>query len=257
MDSWARGIYSFATISNDTNNNENRRMPKPARIAIVGATGLIGQEVLRLAVGREDLRLTGIARGEVPLPEGARMEVFVAEPAKWGEVLQAVKPDALICALGTTIKKVGGDKDAFRAVDLDLVVDTAKAALEAGVQRMVSVSSVGADPHTNNFYLRTKGEAEAQLTKVGMNRLDILRPGLLVGQRSGDSRAGEGLAQIASPFGNLLLHGKLRKYRGIKAHTVAEAALALALRKTRGRYIHDNDAIARAATMLSQPDTGE
>lgn len=230
-------------------------MPKPVRIALVGATGLVGQEVLRLAVGREDLRIVGIARREVPLPPGARMEVFVAEPAKWGEVLEAVKPDALICALGTTIKQVGGDQEAFKAVDLDLVVETAKAAKAAGVERMVAVSSVGADRHSKNFYLSVKGEAEAQLSKVGLTRLDLLRPGLLRGARHGDHRAGEGLAKVASPFTDLLLHGQMRKYRSIKASVVAEAALALAMRRTRGRYTHDHDAIRRAATMLPQPET--
>lgn len=226
----------------------------PARIAVVGATGLVGQSILRLAVGREDLRLVGIARREVPLPQGARMEVFVAEPAKWGDVLEAVRPDALICALGTTIAQAGGDKDAFRAVDQQLVVDTARAALAAGVQRMVAVSSVGADRHSKNFYLSVKGETETELAKLGFSRLDVLRPGLLVGQRGGDPRPAERLGIIASPLMNLVLHGKYRQYRGIKADTVATAALALALRKTRGRYTHDNDAIARAAGMLPQLD---
>lgn len=225
----------------------------PARLALVGATGLVGQAILRLAVGREDLRLIGIARREVPLPPGARMEVFVAEPAKWGEVLEAVKPDALICALGTTIGKVGGDRDAFRAVDQTLVVDTARAALAAGVERMVTVSSVGADRHAKNFYLGVKGETEAELAKLGFNRLDILRPGLLVGARQGDSRPAERLGIIASPVMNLLLHGRYRQYRAIRAETVGAAALALALRKTRGRYTHDNDAITRAAATLPQP----
>jgi uncharacterized protein YbjT (DUF2867 family) len=228
-------------------------MSQPARIAIVGATGLIGQSILRLAVGREDFRLAAIARREVPLPPGARMEVFVAEPSNWGAVLEAVKPDALVCALGTTIAKVGGDKEAFRAVDQTLVVDMARAALAAGVQRMVAVSSVGADRHAKNFYLSVKGETEAELARVGFNRLDILRPGLLVGARQKDSRPAERLGIVASPVMNLLLQGQYRKYRAIKAETVGAAALALALRKTRGRYTHDNDAIARAAATLPQP----
>lgn len=215
---------------------------------------MIGQSILRLAVGREDLRLVGIARREVPLPAGARMEVFVAESGKWGDVLDAVKPDALICALGTTIAKVGGDKDAFRAVDHTLVVDTARAALAAGVERMVAVSSVGADRHSKNFYLSVKGETEAELAKVGFNRLDILRPGLLVGHRPEDPRPAERLGIVASPVMNLLLHGKYRQYRAIRADIVATAALALALRKTRGRYTHDHDAIARAAGMLPRLD---
>lgn len=224
----------------------------PTRIALIGATGLVGQAVLRLAVGREDLRLVGIARREVPLPTGARMEVFVAEPAKWGEVLEAVRPDALICALGTTIAKAGGDRDAFREVDKELVVDSARAALAAGVQRLVMVSSVGADRHARNFYLSVKGEAEADIIKLGFSRLDILRPGLLRGRRTGDHRSGERMAILASPVTDLLLHGQYRKFRSISAEAVACAALALAGRKMRGRYIHDNDAIARAAATLPQ-----
>jgi len=228
-------------------------MPRPARIALVGATGLIGRSILKCAVGREDLRLVAIARREVPLPPGARMEVFVAEPARWGEVIEAVRPDALICALGTTIGNVGGDKDAFRAVDHAMVLDTARAALAAGIERMVTVSSVGADRHAKNFYLSVKGETEAELAKVGFNRLDILRPGLLVGARPTESRPAERMAIVVSPAMNLLLHGQYRKYRAIKAETVAAAALALAMRKTRGRYGHDNDAIVRAAAALPLP----
>lgn len=228
-------------------------MSTPTRIAIVGATGLIGRGILRLAVGREDLRLIGVARREVPLPPGARMEVFVAEPARWADVFGAIRPDALICALGTTWKKAGEDEAAFRAVDHRLVVDTARAAFAAGVQRMVAVSSVGADRHTKNLYLRVKGEAEAELARVGFNRLDILRPGLLQGKRNDDHRPAERAAIMVSPLVNLLLHGRYRQYRAIEADTVARGALALALRKTRGRYTHDNDAIARAAATLPQP----
>ena len=95
-------------------------MSEPLRVALVGSTGLIGGEVMRLSVGREDIRLVAIARREAPLPAGARMEMFVADPAKWGEVFEAIRPTAVICALGTTWKKSGRDEEAFRAVDHDL-----------------------------------------------------------------------------------------------------------------------------------------
>ena len=61
----------------------------------------------------------------MPLPKGARMELFVAEPKNWGEVIEALRPTAMICALGTTWKKSGRDEAAFRAVDHDLVLATA------------------------------------------------------------------------------------------------------------------------------------
>ena len=224
------------------------------RIGLVGATGLVGRRVMELAVAREDFSLFAVARREVPLPERVRMEMFVAEPELWGEVFAAQKPDAIICALGTTWRKAGQDERAFRAVDQDLALAVAKAAKRHGAQRFVSVSSVGADEHSKTFYLRVKGETEQQLAKVGFGRLDILRPGLLRGPREGDRRILERLGILASPLVNLTLHGRYRRYRAIDARVVAQAALALAMRRANGRFVHENDAIARAARDLPMTD---
>lgn len=224
----------------------------PLRITLVGATGLIGSKVIEACMGREDVRLSAIARREVKLPRGIRMELFVAEPDKWGEVLEALRPTAVISALGTTWKKSGEDEAAFRAVDQDLVLNTARSAKEHGVERFVHISSAGADMAAKSLYLRVKGEVERDLGKIGFHRLDMLRPGLLRGSRENDVRPAERLAIIAAPLMNLMLQGGYRKYRGIHAVTVADAALALAKRPARGRFVHDNDAILRAARSLPQ-----
>ena len=228
-------------------------MSDPMRLALVGATGLVGRHVVEACVGRRDLRLAAVARREMPLPKGATMEMFVAEPSHWGDVFEALRPRALICALGTTWKQAGEDEAAFRAVDYDLVLETARAAKAQGCDRMVVVSSVGADAHAKQFYLRVKGEVERELGRVGFHRLDILRPGLLRGERAGDRRPAERLAIAASPLFNLLLHGKYAQYRAIEAETVAQACLALALKPARGRFAHPNSGIERAARSLPLP----
>ncbi len=225
-------------------------MSEVTRIALVGATGLVGRAVMEACVGREDVRLVALSRREAPIPKGARMEMFVADPANWGDVLQDLRPEVLVSALGTTIRKVGGDKDAFRAVDYDLVVETARMAHEAGVDRMISVSSIGADPHSDNFYLKTKGEVEKALMKAGFKRLDILRPGLLRGTRTADLRPLEGLGRMASPAMDLLLRGKYTKYRSVHASLMAEAILALAMRKQQGKFVHEHEGLHRAAKLL-------
>jgi uncharacterized protein YbjT (DUF2867 family) len=166
-------------------------MSDAPRVVLVGATGLIGQAVIAQSVGREDLRLSAIARREVSLPKGARMEVFLAEPDKWEDVIEALRPVAVICALGTTWRKAGRDEAAFRAVDQDLVLAVARAAKAHAVERFVAISSAGADASSRNFYLRVKGEVERQLAALRIPRLDILRPGLLRGPRAGDRRAVE------------------------------------------------------------------
>ena len=229
-------------------------MSDPIRIALVGATGLVGGHIVELCVGREDVRLVALARREVPLPKGARMEMFVADPDRWGDVFEAVRPDVLISVLGTTWKKSGEDEEAFRAVDQHLVLGTARAALRHEVRRMVTISSVGADAFAKTFYLKVKGEVDRELRAMAFKRLDVLRPGLLVGKRDGDRRVLERTGIAASPLANLFLHGPYRRFRAIKALDVAKAALAAARKPAPGKFVYENDAIARLAGSLPEPD---
>ncbi|MBS0477082.1 MAG: NAD(P)H-binding protein [Proteobacteria bacterium] len=221
-------------------------MSDPIRIALVGATGLIGQSLIRAAVGRTDVRIVAVARREVPLPPGARMEVLVAEPDHWGDAIAAANADVLVCALGTTWRKAGKDEAAFRAVDQDLVLAVARAAKAANVRQMIVISSIGADTASKGFYLRVKGEVEQALGKVGIPRLDIVRPGLLRGPR-GERRLGERLAQIVAPLTDLFMLGGLRRFRSVKADTVAQAIIGLSKEKAAGRFVYEHDAILRAA----------
>lgn len=247
----------MSELSNSENLRQGRRrqdefgragpVPTPQRIGLVGATGLIGRRLIEITSAGDVARMVGLARRETKLPEGARVEMFVADPARWGEVLEAVRPRALICALGTTWKKAGRDEEAFRAVDYDLVIATAEAAHAAGVRNMVLVSSAGADVRSKNFYLKTKGQTEEMVSAVGFNRLDILRPGLLRGQREEDLRPVEALARFAAPVIDPLIPAKWEMYRSINADLVCEAALGLAMRRAAGRFTHDNEAMKRAA----------
>lgn len=225
----------------------SKRSGVPQRIGLVGATGLIGTTLIEVSSAGNTARMVGIARREVALPPGARMELFVAQPEKWGEVLTAVRPRALICALGTTWRKAGRSEEGFRAVDQDLIVETARIAKAAGVANMVLISAAGADPRSKNLYLRVKGETEVLVSRIGLKRLDILRPGLLKGAREDDFRPLERLALTLSPVIEPFLSGKWEMFRPIEAQLVAEAALGLALRRAGGRFTHDNEAMRRAA----------
>lgn len=196
-------------------------------------------------VGRSDVRLIAVSRRELAMPPDARMEVLLADPAHWDDAIAAARPHAVVCALGTTWKDAGRSEAAFRAVDEALVLNCARWGLEAGARQFIAVSSVGANPHAKALYLRVKGEVEAALGRIGYDRLDILRPGLLVGPR-GQTRPAERIAQIVSPLSDALMRGGLARYRSVRADTLAEAILALAHEKARGRFIHEHEAILRA-----------
>lgn len=221
-------------------------MSKPIRIALVGATGLIGMTLIRMAVDRPDIRIIAISRREIALPRGARMEVLVADPENWDHAIAAANADVLVCALGTTWKKAGKDEAAFRAVDQDLVVACGRAAKAAGIRQMIAISSVGADLLAKNFYLKVKGETEQLLGKIGLSRLDVIRPGLLRGPRD-EWRPAERVGMILSPLLDLLLHGEYRRYRSVHAETVVDAILGLIREKMAGRFVFEHDGILRAA----------
>lgn len=216
-------------------------------MVLVGATGLVGRAVMARAAATPGLRLGAIARRRVTLPHGARMEMFVAEPSHWGDILESLRPDVVVCALGTTWGKSGKDEAAFRAVDEGLVLDVARMAKSAGTRQMIVVSAAGADRASRHLYMRVKSEMEDRLAKVRLPRLDIIRPGLLRGKRTDDARALESAAMALSPILDLLLHGRFRKYRSISSAQLADAIIALSQEKANGRFIHEFDAIRRAA----------
>lgn len=220
-------------------------MSRPVRVCLVGATGLVGTALVEACIGRRDVRLTAVSRRELALPPGARMEVLLADPSRWDDAIAGARPDVVVCALGTTWAASGKDEAAFRAVDQQLVLDCARWGIEAGAGRFIAVSSIGADMAAKSLYLRVKGEVEDALAKLGYSRLDIVRPGLLLGARA-ERRPLERIGQIAAPLLDRLLLGGLSRYRSIRAATLAEAILALAQTKVRGRYVHEHDALLRA-----------
>ncbi len=211
-------------------------------VLIVGATGLVGSAAID-AFG--DRRVTIVTRRPVEglLPHHAER---VAPPDNWPDIIAAEKPAVLICCLGTTIRQAGSQA-AFRAVDHDLILAAARGARQGGTAHMIVVSSVGASAKAGNFYLRTKGETEDGLRALGFARLDLIRPGLLLGDRPGPPRLGEGLATIAAPLADSLLHGSFRRYRSIQGATVAAAIARLAGQGGSGVHIHENDAIRALA----------
>lgn len=212
------------------------------KILIVGATGLIGGLLTRKLVEQgADKKMHLLLRRPYREDVG-KAKVHVQLQENWPATIAKIKPVIVISCLGSTMKKAGS-KEEFAAVDRDLVGAVAAAAKAAGAKQFIAVSSTMADSSASSFYLKTKGEAEDLMRAQKFDRLDIIRPGLLRGQRTDESRIGESLAIAASPIMDLLLHGKFRRYRSILASDVADAIVALMAESAGGRFVHENDAI--------------
>ena len=119
-----------------------------------------------------------------------------------------------------------------------LAVEIAKTARFAGVERLVAISAEGADRWSRDRHLSAKGKAETELSRLGFKRLDIVRPGPLAQRKGSD---GAKRSRISALRG-----------RGTDVDTVARALMTLSLRRTPGKFTHDEEGIERAAAMLSR-----
>lgn len=195
---------------------------QPLRLLLLGATGAVGREVLAQA-----LSVPRVAQVIAPTRRALAAHDKLLNPVTDFTQLDAAaswwRADAVVCALGTTIK-VAGSQPAFAAVDRDLVIDTARLARQAGATRMALNSSLGASAQ-GNFYLRTKAEAEEGVRALGYPSLTIVRPSLIAAERD-TVRPGEvaGL-WVSRALGPLIP----RRYRPVTAARIARALLEAAL----------------------------
>jgi len=204
------------------------------RVALlVGASGLVGSRLLPLLLGATEYsRVLALTRRPLLLDHARLANRVVRFDASLDKQLAAVRCNDAFCCLGTTLREAGS-QEGFRAVDQDLVLRIAHVARAAGAERLVVISSVGANEASKNFYLRVKGETERALERLQFAALDIMQPSLLLGIRR-NVRPLELLAQGLLWCVNPLLPGKLVRYRAMAAGEVAAAMLGAARGRRRG-----------------------
>jgi len=194
----------------------------------------VGREVLALALAEPRVAQV-IAPTRRPLAAHGKLHNPVVDfadlpaDADWWQV------DAVICALGTTIK-LAGSQAAFAFVDRDLPIRIAKLARAHGARSYALNSSLGASTG-GNFYLRTKAEAEAGIRALAYPGYTIVRPSLIDAVRE-QPRRGEtlGLA-VARLFGPLIP----RRYRPVKAERIARALLQGILAPPAGERVIESE----------------
>jgi uncharacterized protein YbjT (DUF2867 family) len=192
---------------------------------IIGATGLIGGYLLEELLQDsyyDTVRILIRRPIELTHPKLEKKLVDFNDTESFRLALEG--SDVVFCAIGTTQKKVKGDKEAYRKVDYDITVNAAKFCKLNGCETFVFVSSVGANSQGNNFYLKLKGEIEEAVKAVGLKSVHIMRPSLLVGDRK-EFRLGEKIAQWVMPVFSFLMP---KKYKPVKARDVAREMVELA-----------------------------
>ena len=208
---------------------------------VTGATGLVGGEVVDLLCRDADFDAVHLMTRRVtpamhPKTISHIIDFDQVEKVDWPSC------DVLFCCLGTTIKSAGSEQ-AFRKVDFDYVIQSARRARLAGASTLIVISAMGAAQRSKVFYNRTKGDMEAAVASLGFARVIIVRPSLLAGART-ESRPAERLGLAAMTLVNFVIP---KKYRSVPARAVARAMVALAKDRVAGVRIVESDRLQEFA----------
>lgn len=217
-----------------------------ATIALAGATGLIGRALVDL-LGDHELYLPCRQPGR----PHSQHHWLPTDFDRLDELTLPNNIDQAFCCLGTT-RRQAGSAAAFRHVDLDYVLAFARLVWRHGCRRLVVVSSLGANAHAPSLYLKTKGEMEQALQTYAWEQLIIVRPAMLLGERSTPRRS-EQLSQLIYPLIAPLLRGRLARYRAIEAEQVARAMLMLS--NESGVQIVENERLHQCVQVRSEEIT--
>ena len=206
---------------------------------VVGSTGLVGKSVVKHLLEKNIAVLALVRNDQVSNSSLLNYYKIDFDDLQFPEETFSDIKDLFIC-LGTTIKKAGS-KEAFQKVDITYCYEIAKQAQVRGVKNISIVTSLGSNPNSANFYLKSKGIIEDKINKLDFDSISIHRPGLLIGARN-EMRLGEFIGQkifpyILDPF----LLGGMRKYRSVKGDILAKAMVNLSGCKEGVNYYYFDD----------------
>lgn len=158
------------------------------RLLVVGATGLVGQQVVAHALA--DPRVSHVvALTRRAIAPQDRLENIVLDFADLPRDATWWSVDGVICAMGTTRAKTRSP-EIYRQIDYGYPLAVARLAREHGATRFALTSSLGADARSRFAYPRLKGELEEALKGLDYPSLTIVRPSVLDGDRA-ERRPGE------------------------------------------------------------------
>ena len=214
-------------------------------VLLVGATGLVGRECLRLLLADSGFnRIVVVARRPLsPDVRSPKLETHVVDFDHLNEYDELFDVDAIICALGTTIRQAGS-RTRFRTVDYEYPLAFARLGRRHGCGHFLVVTALGANTRSRYFYNRVKGELEESLRGLGYPHLTIVRPSLLLGPRA-ELRLGEEVAKRVTRWLGPLVP---RAFKPVEARTVAETLVKAAREHGSGvRVIESGEIVGREA----------
>ena len=215
------------------------------KVILVGSSGLVGNQLLEALIKSPEVSEIILLLRRPLKTKDNKIQQLLVNFDDLDSYAYEICGDIIFSCLGTS-KAANPNAEDYRRVDLEYPIKLAKIGLKNGVSQFHIVSSLGANATSNNSYLRLKGELEEKLKKMRFKSLHIYQPSLLRGSRK-EFRIGEKLASIIFLLLNPLLVGPIKKYRSIKAETVASFILKQSLKDLKGIFTYPSIIIQKLA----------
>ncbi len=193
-------------------------------VTIYGGSGFVGRYIARRMAAegwrvRVAVRRPNEAMFVRPYGAVGQVEPILCNIRDDASVAAALHgADAVVNCVGV-LNELG--KNAFDAVQADGAERIARLAAAQGVERMVHISAIGADPGSDSEYARTKAQGEAGVLQH-MPGAIVLRPSVIFGTEDQFFNRFAGMTRM-SPF--LPLVGADTKFQPVYVDDVAQAAV--------------------------------
>ena len=215
------------------------------KAVIAGASGLVGNLLLEQLLGHPAYAEVSVLVRKKLKVQHPKLKQILVDFDRLGDYQEEINGHALFCCLGTTRSKTP-DLKIYRKIDHDYPVQLGKIGAKNSMPQLYLISSLGANASSPFFYPKLKGETEADIKQVEINRICIYQPSLLTGNRQERGiaeRFATNLFKLVDP----LLIGSLKKYKSISAETVAKAMVNQSLKNGSGIFTYPSDQIKKLA----------
>ncbi len=193
---------------------------------LFGSTGLVGGHVLNYLIQNSNYsKVKLFVRSFIEIND-PKIEIIKTDFNNLNKYAEDIKGDECFCCIGTT-KKKSPNKTEYQKIELDIPKKIAQIAKSNSVKSFFFVSSGYANPKSSSEYLKFKGLVEEEIKNLNFDKIGIMRPSFLLGERH-EERVGEKFGIIIFKILTPILIGTFRKMRPIQSEIVAEAMIKLA-----------------------------
>ena len=193
---------------------------------LFGSTGLVGGHVLNYLIQNSNYSKIKLFVRSFTGINNPKIEIIKTDFNNLNKHAEDIKGDECFFCIGTT-KKKSPNKNEYQKIELDIPKKIAQIAKSNSVKSFFFVSSGYANPKSSSEYLKFKGLVEEEIKSLNFDKIGIMRPSFLLGERQ-EERVGEKFGIIIFKLLTPILIGPFRKMRPIQSEIVAKAMIKLA-----------------------------